>query len=108
VDRDSLLDLASAFWPGSWKRAARCGPDGGNCVEVNCSVAGLVAVRDSKLFASPVLAFGNDQWCCFVEAVCTGRYTARGVMVWRSVRGSPRADDLLMLLGDWWGWRSSV
>jgi Domain of unknown function (DUF397) len=82
VDRQSLLDLASAFWSGGWKRAARCGPDGGNCVEVNCSVTGFVAVRDSKLFASPVLAFGDDQWRCFVKAVCTGRYTARGAMVW--------------------------
>ncbi|HEX3788001.1 MAG TPA: DUF397 domain-containing protein, partial [Pseudonocardiaceae bacterium] len=33
---------------GNWLRSTFCGPNGGNCVEVNLGVAGVVGVRDSK------------------------------------------------------------
>lgn len=76
VDKCHQPDIANTFSSGGWKRAARCGPDGGNCVEVMRSVTGLVAVRDSKRLASPTLTFDDDQWCCFMNWVCAGRYTA--------------------------------
>lgn len=43
------------------------------CVEVNCSRAGHVGVRDSKLgTASPVLAIPAAQWSCIITAVQDG------------------------------------
>ena len=94
--RHSPFDIVGTFSFCGWQRAARCGPDGGNCVEVNCSIAGVVAVRDSKLFPSPVLALGDDQWRCFVSAACTGRYTAAGraTHTARLARPGPRHYDM--------------
>jgi hypothetical protein len=58
-----------------WRSATRCGPNGGNCVEVNLaasSAASIVGVRDSKPDHSPVLAFGPSDWRSFVTAAAKG------------------------------------
>lgn len=66
--------LADAFTASEWERPAACGSDGGNCVEVNRSVAGYVAVRDSKQAGSPVLVFSDHEWRRFLIAVRSGQY----------------------------------
>lgn len=54
-----------------WRRSARCGPNGGNCVEVNIT-ATLVGVRDTKPASSPVLMFATPGWQTFVSAATQG------------------------------------
>ncbi|MFI7080562.1 DUF397 domain-containing protein [Micromonospora sp. NPDC049903] len=49
-----------------WRKSTRSGPDGGNCVEVADNLSGVVAVRDSKDPAGPVLVFGPGSWRAFV------------------------------------------
>ncbi|WFE52362.1 DUF397 domain-containing protein [Micromonospora sp. WMMD1155] len=56
------MDLTGAWW----RRSTRSGPDGGNCVEVADNLSGLVAVRDSKDPAGPVLVFTPEAWRTFV------------------------------------------
>ncbi|MET8263525.1 DUF397 domain-containing protein [Micromonospora arida] len=56
------MDLTGA----RWRKSIRSGPDGGNCVEVAGNLPGLVAVRDSKDPAGPVLLFPSDAWRAFV------------------------------------------
>lgn len=51
-----------AFAADGWERSPRCGPDQGDCVEVNFGRPGLVAIRDSKLENSPVLVFSTSEW----------------------------------------------
>lgn len=56
-----------------WKRSSRCGPDGGNCVEIRFDSDG-VAVRDSALSTkSPVLAFDQHAWADFLGVCATVR-----------------------------------
>lgn len=74
MDRCNALGLAGVLSSSGWDRAAACGPDGGNCVEVNFSVAGHVAVRDSKRYQSPVLVFHDYEWQSFLIAARAGRY----------------------------------
>jgi uncharacterized protein DUF397 len=50
-----------------WRTASRCGPNGGNCVEVNVG-AGIVGVRDTKPADSPVLVIGGAGWRSFLAA----------------------------------------
>lgn len=58
-----------------WKRSARCGPDGGNCVEVNLTYSDGVGVRDSAdSVPKPVLAFGREEWQDFIGGTRAGRY----------------------------------
>jgi hypothetical protein len=71
VDTTKRFDRVGAFSSSGWQRAARCGPDGGNCVEVNLTVAGLVAIRDSKLSCSPILIFPTQKWRCFLTTART-------------------------------------
>lgn len=62
----------SSFPVDGWHSANRCGPDGGNCVEVNLAAhAGgidIVGIRDSKPVAGPVLIFGGKGWRSFLTA----------------------------------------
>jgi hypothetical protein len=49
----------------------------GNCACVEVARApGLVAVRDSKLVASPVLSFSPQAWSAFVADLRRGRWSA--------------------------------
>ncbi|WP_422752553.1 DUF397 domain-containing protein [Micromonospora sp. WMMD708] len=55
------MDLSSA----QWRKASRSGNT--DCVEVAANMPGLVAVRDSKDLAGPVLTFDPQNWKSFVE-----------------------------------------
>ncbi|MFJ8581936.1 DUF397 domain-containing protein [Micromonospora sp. NPDC093277] len=67
-----MTDLAGAVW-----RTSSRSNDQGLCVEVADNLArtvGVVAVRDSKDPAGPVLAVTAPGWTAFVEAVRRGRF----------------------------------
>ncbi|WBB75040.1 DUF397 domain-containing protein [Micromonospora sp. WMMD1128] len=57
------MDLSNA----RWRTSSRSNGQGGNCVEVADGLPGVVAVRDSKDPAGPILAFGPDAWRAFVD-----------------------------------------
>jgi hypothetical protein len=65
---------APIFPVDAWARSAYCGPNGGNCVEVNRGIAGFAGVRDSKPAASPVLVFGSRTWDDFLTQARDGRF----------------------------------
>ncbi|MCP2169279.1 DUF397 domain-containing protein [Goodfellowiella coeruleoviolacea] len=58
---------------GSWRKTSYSGGNGGACVEVARS-AKIVAIRDSKNAAGPVLAFGQAELGRFLSAVKDGRF----------------------------------
>lgn len=65
----------ATFRAAAWRSSAFCGPNGGNCVEVNLTAAGesgVVGVRDSKRGADVVLAFPEGPWQSFTGAVRAG------------------------------------
>ncbi|MEU6021250.1 DUF397 domain-containing protein [Micromonospora sp. NPDC048871] len=57
------MDLSDA----RWRKATRSNSSGGDCVEVADNLVGVVAVRDSKDPAGPVLAFDPTAWRSFLE-----------------------------------------
>jgi hypothetical protein len=67
------LDIPSALPADGWRSA--CGPDGGNCVEVNLvGTAGIVGIRDSKPGAGPALVFGRAGWRAFLAGTVAGSH----------------------------------
>ncbi|MFD1044329.1 DUF397 domain-containing protein [Kibdelosporangium lantanae] len=66
--------IGDAFPGDAWETAAFCGPNGGNCVEVNLGIQGFVGLRDSKLAAGPVLVFDDDEWNVFLDAARSGQF----------------------------------
>ncbi|HWC82900.1 MAG TPA: DUF397 domain-containing protein [Pseudonocardiaceae bacterium] len=64
---------AQVFPDDAWTRATFCGPNGGNCVEVNRGVPGIAGVRDSKAGAGPALVFAGQQWTAFLATVRPAR-----------------------------------
>jgi hypothetical protein len=62
-----MADLTGALW----RKSTRSGDNGGNCVEVAGNLPGVVAVRDSKNPAGPVLTFTPATWSGFVRATRT-------------------------------------
>jgi hypothetical protein len=63
----------TAFAEDAWRPASFCGPNGGNCVEVNLGARGAVGVRDSKSVPGPLLAFDGAGWGTFLDATKSGR-----------------------------------
>ncbi|NES29164.1 DUF397 domain-containing protein [Micromonospora terminaliae] len=59
------MDLTGA----RWRKSTRSNGSGGACVEVAGNVPGVVAVRDSKDPAGPVLTFGPAAWRAFLTRV---------------------------------------
>ena len=57
-----------------WRKAARSGGQGGNCVEVAELPGGGMAVRDSKDPSGPVLSFTLGEWRAFVGGVKDGEF----------------------------------
>ncbi|MBL6275453.1 DUF397 domain-containing protein [Micromonospora fiedleri] len=57
------MDLSDA----RWRKSTRSNSSGGDCVEVADNLVGVVAVRDSKDPAGPVLAFAPAAWRSFLE-----------------------------------------
>ena len=70
-DPSAATDL---FPHDDWETSAFCGPNGGNCVEVNLGVQGLIGLRDSKLSNSPVLVFDDAEWDAFLAGARTGQF----------------------------------
>jgi len=70
--------VPSALPVDAWRSA--CGPDGGNCVEVNLAGAdgttGIVGIRDSKPAARPALVFGAAGWLAFLAGTVGDNYAA--------------------------------
>ncbi|HEV8556174.1 MAG TPA: DUF397 domain-containing protein [Actinophytocola sp.] len=64
---------ATVFPGGAWAAATFCGPNGGNCVEVNLGVRGRVGLRDGKAAGGPVLVFAGEEWDAFLGAARSGR-----------------------------------
>ncbi|GAA1277309.1 hypothetical protein GCM10009677_34120 [Sphaerisporangium rubeum] len=60
-------DLQYAQW-----RKSTYSTDNGNCVEVTANLPGLVAVRDSKVPAGPVLVVIPAQWSMFLSGLKGG------------------------------------
>lgn len=63
------MELSRAVWRKSTRSNAN-----GQCTEVALNVPGVVAVRDSKDTAGPVLTFTPDEWRAFVEGVKGGTF----------------------------------
>jgi hypothetical protein len=59
-----------------WRKSTRSAGTGGNCVEVADNLPGVVAVRDSKDQAGPVLVFTPAEWSAFVDGVKSGEVDA--------------------------------
>lgn len=57
----------------TWRKSSRSnGGGGGNCVEV-AELTDLVAMRDSKDPAGPVLVFARAEWRAFVGSIPAGK-----------------------------------
>ncbi|RKR90547.1 uncharacterized protein DUF397 [Micromonospora pisi] len=56
-----------------WRKSTRSGDNGGNCVEVADNLADIVAVRDSKDPAGPMLTFSPGAWTAFIHAARSRR-----------------------------------
>lgn len=65
----AAVDLSRAVWRKSTRSN---GPS--DCVEVADNLPGVVALRDSKDQAGPVLAYTPDGWRTFVEGVKAGEF----------------------------------
>ncbi|WP_378305225.1 DUF397 domain-containing protein [Amycolatopsis silviterrae] len=72
--RSPAAGPGARFPDHAWQKPAACGPNSGNCVEVNLAARGLVGVRDSKIDGSPVLTFDRGEWAEFVAAVRRGEF----------------------------------
>ncbi|MBW4705284.1 MULTISPECIES: DUF397 domain-containing protein [unclassified Micromonospora] len=58
-----MVDLSGA----RWRKSTRSAGNGGECVEVADNLPGIVAVRDSKDPAGPVLTFTPAAWTSFTH-----------------------------------------
>ncbi len=76
----------NTFPSGMWERATACGPDGGNCVEVNLGVRDIAAVRDGKRAAGPALIFSGTGWRAFLGSARSGRYDGADQLSHSAVR----------------------
>ena len=70
-DPDTIAEVLPA---GGWVAATPCGPNGGNCVEVNLGAAGFAGLRDSTLPAGPVLVFARKEWAECLKATKSGQF----------------------------------
>lgn len=56
----------------TWRKSSRSGTGNGDCVEVATNVADVVAVRDSKDPAGPMLTVSPAQWRAFLSTLQHG------------------------------------
>ncbi len=64
------MDLTRA----EWRKSSYSGNGGDTCVEIARNLPAVVAVRDSKDPAGPVLAFTPDEWKAFTRRVKDGGF----------------------------------
>lgn len=70
-----LSPTQQVFGAAGWQRASLCGPNGGNCVEVNVKNPGYVGVRDSKrLTGEVILQFDASTWTRFLTDMRAGTF----------------------------------
>ncbi|MFI6457369.1 DUF397 domain-containing protein [Streptosporangium amethystogenes] len=55
-----------------WIKSSYSGPNGDDCVEVVMNLPGLIAVRDSKDPAGPMLTFSPTAWNNFLAGIRSG------------------------------------
>jgi Domain of unknown function (DUF397) len=55
----------------AWRKSTYSGQDG-NCVEIATNLPGIIAIRDSKNPAGPVLRFTHCDWTAFIRGIETG------------------------------------
>ena len=56
-----------------WRKSSYSSSNGGQCVEVARNLAGVVAVRDSKIPDGPVLVFTPAAWQSFATRLKIGQ-----------------------------------
>lgn len=72
IDEGVSLRWRDASPMGFWRRAAYC--EHNACIEVSVgAIKGMVAVRDSKDNAGPILAFRHRAWSDFVAGIQAGK-----------------------------------
>ena len=64
--------ISAALATANWRKSTYSG-DQGACVEL-ATVPNLVAVRDSKDPAGPVLAFTRREWTAFLDGLARGEF----------------------------------
>jgi len=57
-----------------WRKSARSGPTGGNCVEVAVLPGGGVALRNSRQPDGPALIFTTAEWDAFLGGARDGEF----------------------------------
>jgi hypothetical protein len=57
-----------------WRKSARSGPTGGNCVEVAFLTGGDVALRNSRQPDGPALIFTMAEWDAFLGGARDGEF----------------------------------
>jgi hypothetical protein len=57
-----------------WRKSARSGPTGGNCVEVAFLAGGDVALRNSRQPDGPALIFTTAEWDAFIGGARDGEF----------------------------------
>jgi hypothetical protein len=57
-----------------WRKSSYSGNGGSDCVEVADSLAGVVAIRDSKDREGPELTVSNTAWTAFVQGIKHGEF----------------------------------
>ncbi len=88
---NSSNGMNTAFPVDGWRSANRCGPDGGNCVEVNLAARDttgaidIVGIRDSKPVAGPELVFDVPGWRSFLAATIMDNMHAAPPTSWSTV-----------------------
>lgn len=56
-----------------WRKSSRSGEEGGNCVELNALVPGVI--RDSKNPTGPVLSFDRAELAALLADIKVGKYS---------------------------------
>jgi hypothetical protein len=54
-----------------WRRSSRC--ESGSCIEV-AQFDGMIAMRDSKDVAGPMLIFSVEEWTAFLAGARNGDF----------------------------------
>jgi hypothetical protein len=67
-------ELTRELENATWRKSARSGPDGGNCVEVAELPGRRRSVRDSKNPTGPALVFTAEEWAAFIGGVKDGEF----------------------------------
>lgn len=56
-----------------WRKSSYSGPNGAQCVEIATDLPSMVAIRDSKNPAGPVLTFTRAGWHTFIANIKTDK-----------------------------------